>query len=911
MSSSRLISESSEWTFPMLEHYNEVIGHIAAEKFRLDTYPNQIEIITAEQMMDAYSSVGMPLGYKHWSYGKQFVMTEKNYRRGQMGLAYEIVINSDPCIAYLMEENTAMMQALVIAHAAYGHNSFFKGNYLFRTWTSADAIIDYLLFARNYVAECEERHGAEEVELFLDSCHALMNYGVDRYKHPAPLSLAEERLRQQEREAYLQLQVNDLWRTVPTRPSDNAPLIERRYPSEPQENLLYFIEKNAPLLEPWQRELVRIVRKIAQYFYPQRQTQVMNEGWACVTGDTLIVTDQGLLHAQKLVESQFSGCVEDGNRVVNWFTHPSKPRVRIRTRHGYELHGGADHRILVNGEWVELRDLKVGDTVEIRRGHSVFASTKALIDYMLKVRPRIADICQKHDVSLSTYYKWRRATPSLSVGAQTVLRLQACFEEWEAIKANSDQPWALLTPDDLVRRPEVLESDLAEVLGQIIGDGFVDAGRVNLTSQDVELLDFFEQAMYANFGVTASRRPSRNHFNSTVHSAVLARLFKQTFGIATGWGASGRKTVPDIILRSPEAVVCAFLRGHFDTDGCISRRDRQVILVSKSRELLQVEQLLILNLGIVSSLRPQKDGTFRLTITGSDVQRFAEKINFRLSYKRRALQDTLASVQWFLDKDDLTTIESIEYDDGPVVDFSVEHSHAYKASCFINHNCFWHYTLMNQLYDEGYVNDGFMIEFLQSHTSVIQQLPFDHPYYSGINPYALGFAMMCDIRRICEEPTAEDRYWFPDIAGQDWIKTLDFAMRNFKDESFIAQYLSPKVMRDFKLFAVLDDDVREDLEITAIHDEAGYRRMRLALSDQYNLGSREPNIQVWNVAYRKDRSLTLRHTPYNRRPLHAESAQEVLKHLHRLWGFAVRLEAVNDDNKVELIGECPQSNHGH
>jgi hypothetical protein len=160
--SSRLIADSSEWTFPMLERYNEVIGQIAANEFGLDTYPNQIEIITAEQMMDAYSSVGMPLGYKHWSYGKQFVLTEKNYRRGQMGLAYEIVINSDPCIAYLMEENTAMMQALVIAHAAYGHNSFFKGNYLFRTWTSADAIIDYLLFARNYVAECEEHYGEEE-----------------------------------------------------------------------------------------------------------------------------------------------------------------------------------------------------------------------------------------------------------------------------------------------------------------------------------------------------------------------------------------------------------------------------------------------------------------------------------------------------------------------------------------------------------------------------------------------------------------------------------------------------------------------------------------------------------------------------------------------------------------------------
>ncbi len=493
----RIISSSSEWTFPLLERYKTEIDRIAAD-FKLDTYANQIEVITAEQMMDAYSSVGMPLGYKHWSYGKQFVTTEQTYKRGQMGLAYEIVINSDPCIAYLMEENTMTMQALVIAHACYGHNSFFKGNYLFRTWTSADAIIDYLLFARNYIVECEERYGEETVELFLDSCHALMNYGVDRYKRPSPLSMQEERQRQEEREAYLQSQVNELWRTIPSKEVSEDAQSARRFPAEPQENLLYFIEKNAPLLEPWQREVVRIVRKLAQYFYPQRQTQVMNEGWAT----------------------------------------------------------------------------------------------------------------------------------------------------------------------------------------------------------------------------------------------------------------------------------------------------------------------------------------------------------------------------------------------------------------------FWHYTLLNELYDQGYINDGFMIEFLQSHTSVIYQPSFDSPYYSGINPYALGFAMMSDIRRICEHPTDEDRYWFPDIAGSDWVKTLDFAMRNFKDESFIGQFLSPKVIRDFKLFAVLDDDTNPDLEIAAIHNESGYRYVCQALSDQYNLGSREPNIQVYAVDHRGDRSLTLRHTRYNRKPL-SDAASEVLKHLHRLWGFTVRLEAVDENGKITLIGECP------
>lgn len=186
------LSDGPDWSFELLEQYHAEIKRVA-EHYRLNTYPNQIEIITAEQMMDAYASIGMPIGYSHWSFGKKFLQTLQGYKRGQMGLAYEIVINSDPCIAYLMEENTITMQALVIAHACYGHNSFFKNNYLFKTWTDASSIIDYLVFAKNYVAECEEKYGIEDVEAILDSCHALMNYGVDRYKRPQKLSLRQEK----------------------------------------------------------------------------------------------------------------------------------------------------------------------------------------------------------------------------------------------------------------------------------------------------------------------------------------------------------------------------------------------------------------------------------------------------------------------------------------------------------------------------------------------------------------------------------------------------------------------------------------------------------------------------------------------------------------------------------------------
>ncbi|TXT34961.1 MAG: SpoVR family protein [Comamonadaceae bacterium] len=485
------LPDPSDWSFELIERYHEVIRQ-TAERFGLDTYPNQLEIISSEQMMDAYASVGMPVNYRHWSYGKEFLATERRYRRGHMGLAYEIVINSNPCISYLMEENTTAMQALVIAHAAYGHNSFFKGNYLFRMWTDASSIIDYLVYARQYVSDCEERHGLEAVEAVLDSCHALANYGVDRYRRPSKRPLAREVAERQERERYAQQQVNELWSTLPQRAEkDDGPQAAERFPKEPQENLLYFIEKHSPLLEPWQREIVRIVRKVAQYFYPQRQTQVMNEGWAT----------------------------------------------------------------------------------------------------------------------------------------------------------------------------------------------------------------------------------------------------------------------------------------------------------------------------------------------------------------------------------------------------------------------FWHHKLLNTLYDDGHLSNGMMLEWMTSHTNVIYQPPVDHRAYSGINPYALGFAMYTDIKRICDAPTEEDHIWFPEMAGAPWLPTLDHAMRNFKDESFIGQFLSPRLMREMRLFAIHDDEAERELEVSAIHDEAGYQRLRQTLSQQYDLGTREPSIQVWNVNLRGDRSLTLRHTQYHDRPL-AESTQEVLKHVARLWRFGVVLESVNSAGKV-------------
>src|SRR5437870_4399931 len=280
----QLLFEGADWDFRTLQRVCDACEQVARDELGLDVYPNQIEVITAEQMLDAYSSVGMPLFYKHWSFGKHFAFQEASYRKGLMGLAYEIVINSSPCISYLMEENSATMQTLVIAHAAFGHNHFFKNNYLFKQWTDADGILDYLEFAKRYVAHCEERHGRLAVEHTLDAAHALMSHGIDRYPGKKSLDLRAEEKRAGRRRAHEESAFNDLWRTVPGGKvkSDAILDVERRRQmlGLPQENLLYFLEKTAPRLRPWQREILRIVRHIAQYFYPQSQTKVMNEGTA-------------------------------------------------------------------------------------------------------------------------------------------------------------------------------------------------------------------------------------------------------------------------------------------------------------------------------------------------------------------------------------------------------------------------------------------------------------------------------------------------------------------------------------------------------------------------------------------------------------------------------------------------------
>jgi stage V sporulation protein R len=278
------ITSKTDWTPELIKQSYEEIEKIALEEMELEVYPNSVEIISAEQMLDAYSSIGLPIHYNHWSFGKDFESNFNSYSKGRQGLAYEIVINTNPCISYLMEENNMMMQAMVIAHAAFGHNAVFKNNECFKQWTEASNIIDYMMFARDYIRQCEERYGESEVEKVLDAAHALAPHGVDKFSRKHTPRLSEEARLQKliSEEDAKQKELDIILKRTSYKDVDLSEHDDGDNPEE-EENLLYFIMKKSPSLPQWKREIIRIVYKINQYFYPQGQTKNLNEGFASFT----------------------------------------------------------------------------------------------------------------------------------------------------------------------------------------------------------------------------------------------------------------------------------------------------------------------------------------------------------------------------------------------------------------------------------------------------------------------------------------------------------------------------------------------------------------------------------------------------------------------------------------------------
>lgn len=498
---SKLVIDSrTDWTPDLLKRAWDEIAIIAEEELELvpgkDLYPNQFEIVSAEQMLDAYSSIGLPVHYNHWSFGKEFLRNEKQYQKGHMGLAYEMVINSNPCVNLLMEENLAYMQVMVMAHAGVGHNAVFANNEYFKQWTNAGSIIDYMMFARDYIQHCEDRYGMKEVEMVLDAAHSISMHAIDKFKRKHRPNLSEEqRLKQlMVEDERRQRELDIILKKTSINEADEKALMmnEIDFFEEEEENLVYYIMKKSPNLERWKREILRIVYKVNQYFSPQGPTKTLNEGFAT----------------------------------------------------------------------------------------------------------------------------------------------------------------------------------------------------------------------------------------------------------------------------------------------------------------------------------------------------------------------------------------------------------------------FSHFYIMERLEQKGIITPDAYMAYLQSHTGVVYQPNYNSRHYSGPNPYALGFNILRDVKRICENPTAEDKEWFPKLIGKRWQDAVKEAAFEHRDDSFIQQYLSPKVIRDMRLFTVSinyekDEDYGHnigDAIVSEIHDEQGYRNIRTALARSKERINYCPQIVVEGADFEGDRTLYLRYDPYMKRELDEEDAEEVLQHLDYLWGYKVELK---------------------
>ena len=263
-----------EYNLKDLEIWNERIEE-KAKALGLNYYPQEFEVIGFNEMIGYEAYVGMPSKYPHWSYGKSYEKNKTLYSLNLTGLPYEMVINCNPCLAYLMKDNTLLLQILTMAHV-YGHNDFFKNNRLFKEGTNADRALEMFKLdseiIRGYINN--PTIGYEKVEKILDAAHAI-RYSIGRSIGVKELN--DEEIRERRIEDYKNKIVN---RDFLDRDEEIEPPEVDKIPLEPRDDVVGFII-NYGKLEEWEKNILRIVKRETEYFIPQIETKTMNEGWAC------------------------------------------------------------------------------------------------------------------------------------------------------------------------------------------------------------------------------------------------------------------------------------------------------------------------------------------------------------------------------------------------------------------------------------------------------------------------------------------------------------------------------------------------------------------------------------------------------------------------------------------------------
>lgn len=254
----------------ILERSIDEITEIA-RGFGLDFYPMRYEICPSE-IIYTIGAYGMPTRYAHWSFGKQFHKMKIQYDFG-LSKIYELVINSNPCYAFLLDSNSLIQNKLIVAHVL-AHCDFFKNNIRFHN-TNRD-MVESMAATADRIRQYEIEHGKKEVEVFLDAVLSIEEHIDPALLHPANTIEMEE---EEEIVKPIASPYDDLW-GLDKKEEKKEPVKKKykKFPSHPQKDILLFIQQYSRELEDWQRDILTMIREEMLYFWPQLETKIMNEG---------------------------------------------------------------------------------------------------------------------------------------------------------------------------------------------------------------------------------------------------------------------------------------------------------------------------------------------------------------------------------------------------------------------------------------------------------------------------------------------------------------------------------------------------------------------------------------------------------------------------------------------------------
>jgi stage V sporulation protein R len=853
-----------------LEKALEQIWEIA-QKFGLDPFPTKFEVVPATVMYEI-GSYALPGRYSHWTFGKAYHRMKTMYDFG-LSKIYEVVINTNPSYAFLLETNSLLQNKLVIAHVL-GHTDFFKNNIYFSK--TDRRMVDTVSSHTARMQEYEFKYGRKAVEKFLDAV-----LSIEEHVDPNFFIRREEAARKKEPLQKIEGRYDDLFSLdKPEKEKEPEDEIERAVQHDLQlimemfddpkpknlgeKDLVYFIMRNSPILKDWQRDVMAMIHEEMEYFVPQMQTKTINEGWACAVSDTLLVTENGFVRFDELYERRKKIRVASGGKhELNWITDFHKeenvPTVRIRTKRGFEIEGALKHRVrLDDGDWAYLKDVKTGDRISLAHDTNVWAENEPKIEYSpLPQSLSLSGVAALSGVSVETVFRHLNGRNTLRGDFINQVLTENAYTRGISRK--------VLPNRHVLKTPQYLTEEIAWFLGYFVGDGNRTKSGIGLTTGDDEIKDKLVQIFADSFGLQAKVKwdatETKGRWRVVVHSREIWRWL-EAVGINLDDRARTKK-VPSLILQSPKKIVSAFLRGYFDADAYAGKSG--IILSSASDKLIKTVQIVLLNYGILSRQRKQPFDILHLEIRAASARKFFEEIGFGLERKQTALREYVENRFWFRREDLSDEIVEIEHKTNDVYDITVAEKHAYVANGFINHNSFWHSRIMRELD----LPDDEHIEFADLHSGVVS------PHKGQLNPYFVGYKILEDI---------EKRF------GREKL----FEVRELEnDVSLLRNYLTDELCEELDLF-VFELVDEEEWTIT----EKRWERVRDTLvANMTNFGF--PYIVVADGDFNGNRELYLKHL-YENSELDERYAQKTLEHVYSLWGRPVHLETIVDEEKTVL-----------